>query len=205
MSNGCGDVKLDPWGLLSNPCGTKMVAMGRLHVRSLWLGAAVVAAGSAYAADPACKFVADANTKIYSIPTHIYSAETSAATGGKPRNSELVYLNDKTYIQVAGKWRISPQTPQKMIEVRKETEAEEEKTMTCKAVRDELVNGEASTLYTAHQQNPDEKSDSQIWISKSRGVPLKLEMDMDVGGAAGKSHRTMRYEYTNVQAPAGVQ
>ncbi len=92
-----------------------------------------------------------------------------------------------------------------MAATRKETEADEEKTMTCRLVRDEAVNGEAAALYTAHQQNPDVKSDSQIWISKSKGVPLKLEMDMDVGGAAGKSHRTMRYEYTNVQAPAGLK
>ena len=182
-----------------------MEGMNRTNVRSLCLGLGALIAGSAHAADPACKFLADANTKIYSIPTHIYSTETSAATGGKARNSELIYLNNKTYVLVAGKWRVSPMTPQKMIEIRKETAADEEKTMTCKAVRDELVNGEAAILYSAHQQNPDEKSDSQIWISKSRGVPVKLEMDMDVGGAAGKSHRTMRYEYANVQAPAGVQ
>jgi hypothetical protein len=72
---------------------------------------------------------------------------------------------------------------------------------TCRAVREESVNGEAATLYSMHDQNPDAKTDSEIWISKSRGVPLKLEMDMDVGGAGGKSHRTMRYEYMNVQAP----
>ncbi len=29
-------------------------------------------------------------------------------------------------------------------------------------------------------------------------------MDLDVGGTAGKSHRTMRFDYTNVQPPAGV-
>jgi hypothetical protein len=173
---------------------------------NLYLVAGLLVAGRAHAADATCKLLADANTKIYSIPTHIYMTETAAYTGGQARKSELVYLNGKTYIQVAGKWRVSPQTPQKMIEIRKETEAEQEKTMTCKMVRDEAVNGEAAVLYSAQQQNPDEKSDSQIWISKSRGVPVKLEMDMDVGGgAAGKSHRTMRYEYTNVQVPAGVQ
>ncbi len=165
----------------------------------------VVSASSAFAADPACKFLADANTKIYSIPTHIYMTETAAYTGGKTRTSELIYLNNKTYLEVGGKWQISPQTPAQMAATRKETEADEEKTMTCRLVRDEAVNGEAAALYTAHQQNPDVKSDSQIWISKSKGVPLKLEMDMDVGGAAGKSHRTMRYEYTNVQAPAGLK
>jgi hypothetical protein len=74
--------------------------------------------------------------------------------------------------------------------------------MTCGLVRDELVNGEASTLSSAHKQTPDVKNDSQIWISKSKGVPVKIEMDMDAGGADGDSHRSIRYEYTNVHAPA---
>jgi len=72
-------------------------------------------------------------------------------------------------------------------------------------VRDESVNGEPATLYSGHDQLPDAKVDSQVWISKARGLPLKMEMDMDTGGAAGKSHRTVRYEYSNVQPPAGVQ
>jgi hypothetical protein len=33
-------------------------------------------------------------------------------------------------------------------------------------------------------------------------VPVKIEMDMDAGGADGDSHRSIRYEYTNVHAPA---
>jgi hypothetical protein len=179
-----------------------MKGMSHHHARVPLIAAAVVLAGPMFAADPACKFLADANTKIYSVPTHIYMTETA---GGKTRTSELIYLNNKTYLQVGGKWQVSPQTPSQMAEIRKETEADAEKTMTCHLVRDEPVNGEAAALYTAHQQNPDEKSDSQLWISKSKGVPLKLEMDMDVGGASGKSHRSMRYEYTNVQAPSGVK
>jgi outer membrane lipoprotein-sorting protein len=202
MPNAPRDVKEDLSRISSISCGIKIAGMRYMHVQSVCLVAGVLVAGRAHAADATCKLLADANTKIYSIPTHMYMTETAASSGGQARNSEVVYLNGKTYVQVAGKWRVSPQTPQKMIELRKETEAEQEKTMTCKVVRDESVNGEAAVLYSAHQQDQDAKSDSQIWISKSRGVPIKLEMDM---GAAGKSHRTMRYEYTNIQAPAGVQ
>jgi hypothetical protein len=51
-------------------------------------------------------------------------------------------------------------------------------------------------------KNPDETVDTQIWISKSRGLPLKQIYDIDVnGGARCKSHTEIRYEYTNVTAP----
>jgi outer membrane lipoprotein-sorting protein len=163
--------------------------------------AAILTAVSAFGADSACKYLADANAKIYTIPAHLYQTDTA---GGKTQTSELIYLNNKTYTQTTGKWRLSPMTPAKMAEIRKGTEDDEIKTMTCRVVRDEAVNGEAAVLYSGHQQSPDGNRDSQIWISKSRGVPLKLEMDID-GGAKGKSHRTIRYEYTNVQAPSGVQ
>jgi hypothetical protein len=155
---------------------------------------------ASFAADSICKMLADANAKIYGIPTHIYTTETATYTGGKPKSNELIYLNNTTYIESNGRWSISKATPQRMAELHKTAE-DKHPNATCRAVREESVNGEAATLYSMHDQNPDAKTDSEIWISKSRGVPLKLEMDMNVGGAGGKSHRTMRYEYMNVQAP----
>lgn len=167
---------------------------------------ALLTAGSILAADPTCKSLADANAKIYTIPTHIYMTETAGSAGGTVRTRELIYLNNKTYVQVRGKWRASPVTQKDMEDIRKKSEADSLNKMTCRAVRDEAVNGEPAVLYRTHQQDEDQTTiDSQIWISKSRGVPLKLEMDMNVGGIAGKSHRTMRYEYTNVRPPAGIQ
>ena len=56
-----------------------------------------------------------------------------------------------------------------------------------------------------HTVSEDRTTDAQVWVSKSKGVPLREELDMNVGGAAGKSHMTLRYDYANVQAPAGVQ
>ena len=179
--------------------------MVSVHSRFVFILTGVLTAGTAHAADSTCKYLADANAKIYTIPTHLYMTETADFTGGKSRNNELIYLNNKTYVQVNGKWRVSPTTQKDMEDLRKKTEAESLVNITCRVVRDEAVKGEAATLYSSHQQTPEETTDSQIWISKSRGVPLKLEMDMDVGGKAGKSHRTMTYEYTNVHAPAGVQ
>ena len=53
----------------------------------------LLAASSAVAADTTCKMLADANLKVYGMPTHIYSTEEAAYTHGKVRTSERVYLN----------------------------------------------------------------------------------------------------------------
>jgi outer membrane lipoprotein-sorting protein len=163
------------------------------------LATLVVFPAPAVAAGDICQSLLDANLKIYSMPVHVYTTETAVFTGGKARTNELIYLNGKTYLQIAGKWRVSPQTPKQMQEIRKEAEAGAK--VTCKFVREEPVNGEAAVLYNAHQETEDAKIDSQVWVSKARGVPLKTESDSDVGGAGGKVHRTLRYEYSNVQAP----
>jgi len=56
-------------------------------------------------------------------------------------------------------------------------------------------------VYGTHSERakPDVKSDGQIWISKSKGLPLKDEIDISSDGF--KNHHSTRYEYANVQAP----
>jgi hypothetical protein len=41
-------------------------------------------------------------------------------------------------------------------------------------------------------------------VAKGSGLILRLEEDLDVGDG-DKRHISMRYDYTNVQAPAGVK
>ena len=85
----------------------------------------------------------------------------------------------------------------------KETAARSKQT--CKLLRDEAVDGEAATLYSAHDvQESGSTVDSQIWISKSSGLPIQQTIDINVGGARGKSHTEARIDYANVQAPAGA-
>jgi hypothetical protein len=63
------------------------------------------------------------------------------------------------------------------------------------------VNGESAALYSTHEESTHGKTDSQNWVSKSKGLILRQEIDIDTGGATGKSHISSRYEYSNVQAP----
>jgi hypothetical protein len=76
---------------------------------------------------------------------------------------------------------------------------------TCRYLKDETVNGEPAAVYSTHSEREDFsiKSDGEIWISKSRGVPLRQELEMiESGDKPEVNHHSMRYEYTNVQPPA---
>jgi hypothetical protein len=170
------------------------------------VAAIALLAGSAPAADWACdQSVSDATRKYLTVPTHIYTTEDGASTGGKSRNVETIYLIDKAYVQVNGRWRESPVSPKVMLDKMKQARADADKDVhsTCQMVREEGINGEAATLYSSHTETKDLKADTQIWISKSRGLPLKMEQTSDAG--AGKNHRVSRYEYTNVQPPPGIR
>ena len=46
--------------------------------------------------------------------------------------------------------------------------------------------------------------DTDMWISKSRGLVLKANTVMDAG-TGEKSHSSARYDYSNVKPPAGVR
>ena len=102
---------------------------------------------------------------------------------------------------------VSPASPRVLWENLKRAEADPGPNAglsACRVVREGTVNGEAATLYSSHTESKNGKTESQTWISKSRGLPLKVETDVDAG-AAGKSRRESRFEYTNVTAPAGVK
>ena len=65
---------------------------------------------------------------------------------------------------------------------------------------EEAVNGESATVYTSHSQSEKGTVDTQMWISKSRA--LLLRQDIDLAGTGFKNHSSSRFEYTNVKAPS---
>jgi hypothetical protein len=75
---------------------------------------------------------------------------------------------------------------------------------TCRYLRDEPVNGEPAAVYSPHSEREDLeiKSDGQLWISKSRGLPLRQELEiMESGDKPDVNHHSIRYESTNVRPP----
>ena len=159
---------------------------------------ASMASHYAMAAD-SCQPVFDALTKLVTTPNHGYSTQTGAFVKGKPRSGEMIYVQGARYVRVDGKWTKSPLRTEDILQQEKENRANGK--ATCQFVRNEAVNGESAMLYAMHSENEYDKEDAQMWISKATGLPLREEMDTDVGGAMEKSHRSMRYEYSNVQPP----
>lgn len=160
----------------------------------------------ARAADDACKPISDSGRKVMLTPAHSYIVGTGGYHKSKPDNSESIYAggtNGAIYVMVGGKWTRSKITVGDLLKQQEENIRTVK--ATCRYLRDEVVNGEAAAVYASHTETDDMKSDSTVWISKSRGLPLRSEMDLDVGGALGKSHTSIRYDYTNVRPPAGVQ
>jgi hypothetical protein len=168
-----------------------------ISVVTVAFGLSLFAAPATLAAD-SCQPVLDALTKIVTTPSHSFTT-TTAAKGGKYQATETVMVQGKKYIRVNGKWIDPHLTTAEVME--KEKEKEKNGKASCQLVRSESVNGESASLYHMEREIAGVKEDSQIWISKSTGLALRGEQDVDLGGEIGKQHRSSRFEYANVQPP----
>lgn len=180
----------------------RRIAAGALAL--LILTPLAVRPARAAAVDPACKPVLDSMAKQYSTPVHLYTTEVAAFRGGKPRSSEAIFAGGTIYVQVRGKWTRSPMSLEEMRRQREEN-IRNAKSMSCRYLRDEAVNGEAAAVYSSQSETEEAKSSSTLWVSKRTGLPLKNEIDIDTGGKEGKQHDSVRYDYSNVRPPAGVR
>jgi hypothetical protein len=154
-------------------------------------------AGVAQADD--CSALYAAMNKVITTPTHLYSTNIAGYNKNVPESTEMIYSGGAIYVLAKGKWTRSTMTSAAMVAQQQENQRNQK--ATCRHVRDESVNGEAASVYQSHTESDGDKSDVTVWISKSKGVPLKEEYDLDVGGAAGKSHNTIRFDYSNVKPP----
>jgi hypothetical protein len=155
------------------------------------LGQLLIGATPVAAQGDCGQLVLAAATKVFDTPTHIYITTTM---GGKAQTVEEIYAAGAIYVNVDGKWSRSPITMQAM----KETGQKNIQTTksTCRYLRDEPASGEVASVYSAHGVSPKATVDSQIWISKAKGLPLRSETDL-----GDKNHVSMRYEYGNVKPP----
>jgi hypothetical protein len=162
-----------------------------------------VLATPALAMDPACQPVADANAKMLATPTHITSSTTAAYAGGKPRNTEMFYAGNAIYVKLRGKMGSHQDDAPGHAEDGAGGSRKQERDLPLCTRR--IREWRSGALYAEQSNTEVGKSEAQTWISKSRGVPLRTEMDIDVGASMGKSHMSMRYDYANVQPPTGVR
>ena len=170
-------------------------------VRMVLLAVGIPAA--AHAADDTCKVLFDADRKMLVTAHHSYSTRLSPDKK-QSRADEAIYtggLNGAVYILVSGKWQRSGMGPEDALKQKEENIRNTK--ASCHYVRDEAVNGDSAAMYSIHTESEDDKSDGSIWISKSRGMPVREEIDM--GGSPDKMHMVVRYDYSNVRAPDGVK
>jgi hypothetical protein len=159
----------------------------------------------ALAANPqmgsSCQVVLDATEKLFTTPFHMYSTQTSEGVqNGKPMSGEMVFVGGARYVLYNGKWQPSPLSTEEL-KAMDQRNRKNATNVSCHSVRDESVNGESATLYAMHSETSRSKNDDQVWISKSKGLILRQESDLLPNDGRGKTHLSIRYEYSNVQAP----
>ena len=139
------------------------------------------------------KVVADASSKTFSTPTHVY---TTSKIGSQTFISEIIYAAGSMYIKINGKWTLSDSiknVEQLTQQLRHDANSKD----TCRNLKDELVNGEMASVYSSHSETPKGSIDMQMWVSKAKGLLLRQDTDSD----GGKAVISSRYEYGNVKAP----
>jgi hypothetical protein len=115
----------------------------------------------------------DAMTKVMTTPHHTFMTETAAFHGSdEPISAESISAGGVNYIKVNGKWIGSSYTSQEMLkqsdENRKSVRSDD-----CHHFRDEVVSGEATSVYSAHseQRTPNRRPDLDIqeqWPAAAR-------------------------------------
>ena len=152
----------------------------------------------ARASDAGCQPVVGAMDKMATTPVHIYTTET-AAFRSKPTSIETINSGGAIFVKLHDKWIRSKMTTQGMLGQEKENR--QNGSATCVRLPDEQVAGASAFVFRTHQKTEDSTVDTQTWISKTTGLFLRQDIDIDVGGSLGKSHRSSRYEYGNVRPP----
>ena len=151
----------------------------------------------------ACRPLVDAERKTVTTSKHAYTTRTSANAGQQTRTVEGITFGGVIYVQYNGKWRRSPATPAQML-AQLDTNVTTATAFSCTHVGDESASGAVAAVFTSHTDNEGVKADARIWVAKGSGLVLRVEEDRDTGGG-DKAHVSIRYDYTNVQAPAGVK
>ena len=170
-------------------------------LRHLALALLVAAPAAAQTIPAECQPLMAAGDKQFTVPSHAYI--TSKGLGPTPMQSEMININGVTYVMAHDHWMKSPKTSEQIAQQSKE-KVRTAKVYTCKQLPDEAVGAVAASVYSSHTDSATATTDTQVWVAKATGVPLKSEVDI-IGASGHKSHMSVRYEYENVKVPAGVQ
>jgi hypothetical protein len=144
------------------------------------------------AAQDDCRLTFDAMSKVFDTPSHSY---TRMNLGSTTQTVESINTAGTSYTKVGSKWSPGLIPLQEMKELDQKNRRDNR--VTCHYLRDEPVNGEIAAVYSVHEETPKKgKTDSQVWISKAKGLLLRSEIDL-----GDKMHISTRIEYGNIKPP----
>jgi hypothetical protein len=154
----------------------------------------------AHADAAACQPVIAAMARVAGIPSHQYMTRTLPGMGSK--QSEVVITASAMWILVDGRWKSIPYDGQRQVAEmkRKYAEAVASGSVSCARAADEAAGGEPAAVYTLHQTTEAGTTDTRVWISTSRGLPMRQVIDIP----ELKARTDSRFDYANVQPPTGA-
>jgi len=141
-----------------------------------------------------------AGEKQLTVPSH--AVMTTTGMGPAPMSSEVVNIDGTTYVKVMDHWMKSPMSSADLAKQAKAKMAGGKTSCTQKP--DESVDGVSANVYGSHTDTEHGGTDTQVWVAKSTGLPLRSEIEMTMSGGK-KSHVSVKYDYENVKAPEGVK
>jgi hypothetical protein len=161
-----------------------------------WLTMTVAAALPARAQlSSECQAVSSAMLRVTTTPHH------AVGTSSKLREAtESIMVGDTNYFKYHGVWKRSRLSPKDNLE-QEQDNIKSAKVYTCRRLPDEVLDGASVAVYAAHSETPDVgKTDAKVWLSKTTGLPVRTESDIDAGAGTGQ-HLSVRYDYANIKAP----
>lgn len=178
---------------------TPLAPLGPLGLLGLLGFLALLSPAPAAAQNPVpaeCQPMMTAGEKQFTVPSHAFM--TTTGMGPAPMQSEAISISGATYVKVHDHWMKSPLSSEQLVKQSRDTMTSA-KSYSCKQLPDDAVSGVAASVYSSHTETGTGATDTQVWVAKSTGLPLKSEVAMNLSGR--KSHVSVPYEYANVQAP----
>jgi hypothetical protein len=121
-----------------------------------------------------------------------HTATITRFKNGKPVTGKMIQTKDDKFVEIDGKWRSMGDPPGDTSSIEA---ALKKAKVSCRKVGTEQVEGQATTVYTAHVENEGTVSDDKLWLG-SNGLPVKVENLVE-----GQSYSTT-FDYAHADAPA---
>jgi hypothetical protein len=138
------------------------------------------------------------NTMVAHVGTPYSATMVTQTPGAAAKTMKTVSAGGMMYVQMPDGWKSMAMDPKETADMMRKAAATAKET--CHRAGDEMMGGEMSAVYIAHVENQGNVSDNKVWISKSRNLVMKTDVQMKSG-----DHISMTFDYAHVTPPAGAK